>query len=54
MKALIIVTGIQEPPTYKLNKKDAFCNLYGFTNTTAISELEDYGKSWQALIEFLN
>ena len=34
--------------------KYTFCNLYGFTNTTAISDLEDYEKSWQSLIEFLN
>lgn len=44
----------EELPIYTLNKKDAFCNLYGFTNTTAISDLEDYEKSWQSLIEFLN
>jgi hypothetical protein len=44
----------EELPIYTLNKKDAFCNLYRFTNTIAISDLEDYEKSWQSLIEFLN
>ena len=44
----------QEQPIYSLNKKDAFCNLYGFTTTFAISDEEDYDKSWKALIQFLN
>ena len=44
----------EEPPVYTLNRKDAFCNLYGFTNTKAISEQDDYDQSWQSLIEFLN
>lgn len=44
----------EELAIYTLNKKDAFCNLYEFTDTKAVSELEDYGKSWGALIKFLN
>ena len=44
----------EEPPVYTLNKQVAFCNLYGFTNTKAISEQDDYDQSWQSLIEFLN
>ena len=44
----------EEPPVYTLNKKDAFCNLYGFSHTKAISEQDDYDQSWQSLIEFLN
>ena len=44
----------EELPVYTLNKKDAFCNLNGFTDTIAISEQADYSESWKALIEFLN
>lgn len=44
----------EEQPIYTLNKKDAYCNLYGFTETVAISHDNDYEVSWQKLTEFLN